>query len=90
MEPTNFYSLPRELRQMILVYSDNSSRLSAHPQRWWSAFHNLLRVWEEKRIVDWTNVLKKVDERMVDDVDYAASEWTQNLEDWIHSMKSSK
>lgn len=75
---------------MILVYSDNSSRLSAHPHRWWSTIENLLRVWEEKRIVDWTDVLKKVDERMLEDVDYAAGRWTLELEDWIDLTKSSK
>ncbi|KAE9979303.1 hypothetical protein BLS_009932, partial [Venturia inaequalis] len=88
MKPTNFFSLPRELRQMILVYSDNSSRLSMHPHRWWSTIETLLRIWEEKRIVSWANVLKKVDERMFEDVDYAAGRWTHNLEDWMSLMKS--
>ncbi|TLD37294.1 GTP-binding protein [Venturia nashicola] len=90
MEPTNFFSLPRELRQLILVYSDNSSRIYTHPHRWWSALDNLVRVWEEKRIVDWANVLKKVDERMVEDVDYAAGRWTHGFEDWMGLIKSSK
>lgn len=90
VEPTNFFSLPRELRQMILVYSVDSFRLSSHPHRWWSTIDNLLRVWEEKRILDWTNALKKVDERMFEDVDYAAGKWTHDLEDWIGLMKSRK
>lgn len=73
---------------MILVYSDDSSRVSSHPHRWWSTIDTLLRVWEEKRIADWTNVLKKVDERMFEDVDYAAESWTHSLNDWIRLINS--
>lgn len=90
MEPTNFFSLPRELRQMILIYADNSSHLHKHPHRWWSTIDTLLQVWEEKRILNWSEVLNKVDERMVEDLDYAARRWTSDLEDWLGMVRVGK
>lgn len=87
-KPTIFFSLPHELRQIILVHAHDSPLIFKHLHTWWF-YHcrKVVRVGEEERIHDWIGVLRKVDERIIEDVDFAAGKWLDMLNLWIRKVK---
>lgn len=69
---TSFLSLPRELRQVILLQSFGRHD---HPPPYAPSFRSRL-----KYIKDWADTLREVDLRLHDDVDYLEKKVTQRVQ----------
>jgi hypothetical protein len=83
-EKPTFLSLPRELRQKILLQTVDETQLDVKqhynfdefPYNWFEAFD------QHKKAVDkWAKVLKKVDQNIKEDVDFAVRKWKENYDD---------
>lgn len=88
--PTNFFTLPRELRQQILLntYDANVLRdpdLLATTQHYtWPPHY-----WNHREHVKiWATALREVSSGIVEDVDFVEKKWLENLEELRHEESS--
>jgi len=85
--PTTFFSLPRELRQQVLLYAfDEKTECKLPPRGVQFLYHEALSDWysRQRRIIAWVRSLRQVHHKIeIDVLDLVGDKWDAALDELL-------